>query len=735
MKIFPQRSTNLLLTVRLLIASTLGLSLVVSTFSTALAAPQTKSKPWVSTKLLDKALDQVSTQPIVADWASQTKQILASIAAADQSAQQRIAQISLLDQQVRSIDPLCQHIMQSSLAKNDRQLIFSQLQQLRYQFSRRTATWSVIAKLGDDNVGRSTRQESFHIELDGIDSQWANYLSLGQLQAAFAPLADDQKAKRIAARQTLARIYSASLTTDQANYLRTLFPDSDIQLLKSYASRKVDPSSIANRLELYEAQPSSRSGYLLNDVLQDLLWSNELAYQRAAEVIQLYYRNGNFRLTISEAFMNRLLPQLPTITEPVSETIQDADVYGQSRVSNRLKVDLLPDDNQIKIQIQTNGHVQSNTVAKTRAFRIMNQGQANFHVVKEISVSANGIDASQKAYSTSSAKQLLVGIQSKMDNVPLIGKIARRAAARKVREQSPETNQLFRRKVSLAAEARVEEEIAKQIESVRKAASEKLFEPLVRMGLEPTPLQLATTESAIEIRYRLAGPGQMAANTARPTSSGQSMVTTQLHQSLVNNAIARLGLNGESFSGQELAAHLQDVLGVNIKADSEDDQKDAQFKFAAFDPIRIDFKDSRINIVINLDSLQVGDKAKPIRRLSITASYAIEANGMQVRLIQDDTGTRVTSRGKRLRLGDRAVISTVMKMLFEPSYSVNALPKEFRDRPQAQSLRISRLVIDDGWLAVEMDDVLVAQTERTPVDNGRPESRLGENLRRMFKQR
>ena len=81
------------------------------------------------------------------------------------------------------------------------------------------------------------------------------------------------------------------------------------------------------------------------------------------------------------------------------------------------------------------------------------------------------------------------------------------------------------------------------------------------------------------------------------------------------------------------------------------------------------------------------------------------------------------------------MISTVMKMLFEPSYSVNALPKEFRDRPQAQSLRISRLVIDDGWLAVEMDDVLVAQTERTPVDNGRPESRLGENLRRMFKQR
>jgi len=202
---------------------------------------------------------------------------------------------------------------------------------------------------------------------------------------------------------------------------------------------------------------------------------------------------------------------------------------------------------------------------------------------------------------------------------------------------------------------------------------------------------------------------------------------------LINNAIARLGLKGESFSSEELADHLQKVLGVTTQAKTEGEQKEAQFKFAAHDPIRIDFEDNRVKIVINLDSLKVGDKAKPIRRLSITAAYAIQADGMQVQLIQDNEGTRVTSRGKRLRIGDRAVVSTVMKILFESTYSMNALPKQFRDRPQAQSLTISRLVIHDGWLGVEMDDFVVAQAE--PQPNEKPETRIGDNLRRLLDRR
>ena len=732
MKIFTQRSTNHIFTIRLL-ASIIGLSIVVLTFSTALAVPQTQSKPWVSTKLLNESLDQLAEQPPTAAWATETKQILEAATAGELTQQQRTAQLIRLDRQRHNISQVHLHISRSMLPESDRQQVWAQLQQLQYQLARRVTTWSALASLSDvDSSQPVPTQQPIHLKLQGVPAAWSKYLEFHDLREAFATQ-DNEKEKRSAARQTLARIYSPTLQPTQANYVQTLFSAEDIQLLKSHASRKVDPSSLANRLELYESQPSSRSGHLLNDVLQDLLWSDDPTYQQAAEVIQSHYRNANFRMTISQAFMNRLLPQLPTIAEPVSETIQGAKVSGRSRVSNELKVALIPDENQLNFEVQTNGHVQSDTVAKTKSFRIMNQGQANFQVYKQISVSANGIDASKKAYSTSNGKQLLVGIQSKVDNVPIFGKIARRVAAKKVREQSPESNQLFRRKVSQAAEARVEEEIAKGIQTVRQSANKNLLEPLIAMDLEPTPIQLATTESEIVIRYRLAGRDQLAANTARPASNSQSMVAFQLHQSLINNAIARLGLKGESFNNQELADHLQEVLGITNTAKPEGEQKEAQFKFAAHDPIRIDFEDNQIKIVINLDSLRVGGAAKPMRRLSITAAYAIQADGMQVRLTQDTTGTRVTSRGKRLRIGDRAVVSAVMKMLFESTYSINALPEQFRDRPQAQSLMISRLVIHDGWLGVEMDDLLIAQAEQQLDD--KPETRIGDNLRRFLERR
>ena len=727
MKIFAQRSTTATISV-LLIAGTIGLSIAASAFAHPLGAP----KPWVSTKLLTKSLDQFSELPITAGWANTTKQRIEAIAAGDQTPQQRIEHLKRLAQQHRSFGQIYQTVEQSSLPATDRGRTLAQLQQFNYQLARRIATWSAIVGLADSKVENTP--ESDHLRRIRVNRQWSRYLLLDDLAAAFVPSANDEKAKRLAARATLNRIYSPTLQATQANYLQSVFSTAEIQLLKSHASRNVDSSSIANRLELYESEASSRSGHLLNDVIQDLMWSDDPAYQHAAQVIDAHYRNANFRLTISEAFMNRLLPELPTIAEPVSETVQGARVSGRSRVTNQVNVALVPDNQQLNFQLQTRGHVQADTVARTKSFNIMNQGQANFQVYKQISVNANGIDTSQKAYATSSSNQFLVGISSKLDNVPLFGTIARKAAEKRVNAQSRENNQMFRRKVAQSAEIRVEEEITKQVEIVRQAANEKLLKPLVALDLEPTPMQLATTASEIVIRYRLAGGDQMAANTARPNINDQAMLGMQLHQSLLNNVIARLGLNGETFTSQELSEHMQKVLGVSPKAQPDSDQKDAIFKFAAFDPIRLNFEGNRVEIIINLDSLKVGKSANSIRRLSIKASYAIEADGMNVRLIQDEAGTRVTCRGKRLRLGDRAVISTVMKMLFEPSYTINALPKQFRNRPQAQSLVIARLVIHDGWLGVEMDDAAVlARLEQTPSNKSEP--RIGENFRRFFDRR
>ena len=145
----------------------------VSTFTTASAVPQKKSTRWVSTKLLDEALDQVSAQPTVAGWASKTKQILDVVASAELTTPERIVQISLLDQQRRRIELLYPRLANSVLAENDHRLILDQLQQLNHQLVRRTVTWSAIVNLQGE-ASQQPELQPVDFVLSGVGSEWSD---------------------------------------------------------------------------------------------------------------------------------------------------------------------------------------------------------------------------------------------------------------------------------------------------------------------------------------------------------------------------------------------------------------------------------------------------------------------------------------------------------------------------------------------------------------------------------
>lgn len=703
----------------------------------SVAAGVRTDKPWTSPSPLLDSLSALETLPIVAVWANETHAIIESIVQPNLNSQQRAERLERLKSQHQIITKLNRSIWQSDLPDRQRIEISARLLAFRYELTRRITTWNALLSLPLNPLSYedSKQRQLGLLDFSQLDPTWADYLLLDEFQKTFESAESTDKQKRKLARKVLARIYSPVLQPAQASYVKQLFEDDVIEFLKAHASRRVDASSLAMRLELYESQPTSRSGYLLNEVHQDLLWSDDPDYQQAARAIETHYRNANFRLTVSQRFVNRLLPELPTIAEPVSETVQGAKISGSSQTSNQLNVALVPDPNQLNFQIQTNGQVQADTVARTKAFRILNQGHASFLVTKQISVNRNGFDISHKPYSNSTAQQILIDVQSKLDNVPLFGYVARRAAEKKIREQTHQTNQLFRRKVARQAEIRVEQELVKQVKKVQAAATKNLLKPLVAMDLDPVPMQLATTDSEIVIRYRLAGRDQMAANTARPVGDADALIEFQLHQSLVNNAIARLGLNDETFTGPELAAHMEDVFGFPAKKNAGSPDQEVEFKFAKFDPIRLDFVDDRVNFVINLDSLKIGDSS-PLRRLSLTASYAVAVDGMNIKLTQDQAGTVaekvVKGKRKSLRLGERAKISTIMKVLFEDTYSVNALPKKFRNQPEASKLSISRLVATNGWLGVSFNEFRSASNASAPVSN---DQRIGSNLRRLLERR
>ena len=502
-----------------------------------------------------------------------------------------------------------------------------------------------------------------------------------------------------------------------------------LDFIKEQATDPVDIKNLLTRIDQYESLPSSFTGHYLNDQYQNLLWSGDPADQAVAAELNAHYRNANFRLAVSDRLLNRMIPRLPSIAMPVSENVQGARVSGQSHVTNEIRVSLVPDPNRLMLSLETAGHVQSDTVARTKTFRILNQGEARFQAFKRLAIGRDGIDSSQRPVLSSSANQYVVGVESDLDNLPILGWVARKLAVKKLKEKAPETDRLFREKVETSAESQIQKELETQLVKLRQYAYQNLMQPLLSMELEPEPLQMATTKNQIVMRYRLAGRDQMAANTARPRDSGASLLSFQLHQSSVNNAIARIGLNGKTFTVQELTEHLENVFGQPIgSADAEENQRQAEFGFAPFDPIRIDFKDDRVNITLNLRTLKIEEKGKTWKNISLTVAYQLVTDGMQISMVQDDLGTRI--KGKRLRVSDKAALSTVMKVVFKKQYAVNALPKGIKEKIGGPPLEVSQLVISNGWIGVSIDDGLPPIQQAESYSGQRPGS-----IRRLMNRR
>lgn len=704
-------------------------------------AQEKSAKPWPKPTALLEQLDQLSQDmPGLATWCKTTSQQAEVISDSTLDRQQRVNTLEQLQKQLQLLANANTNILRSNLKPEKIRFLSSEVVRMHYRISRRIEVWSLALQMPvreslNDPSNQVLQQAAYQrLNFDGLDPTWVDYLLLNEYRDAFESLKPDVANQRETARRILARVYSPALNPEQANYARNVIAPEVIEFLKSHASETVKSSDLLTRVEYYESDASGRFSKALSDSYQNLLWSDDLQDQQMAATLHAHYRNANFRMTVSEAFMKRLVPKLPAMAQPVSETVKGALVSGNSQIFSEVDVHLVPDPERLNFNLQTQGQVLSDTMARVKSVRIFNQGMAWYNINKPITVDRNGIDASQKAFSSTKVQQVLVDIQSNMDNVPLVGNLVRRITENRVREETPESNQIFRRKVAREAEERVEEILQEQIAKVEASADKSLKQPLFALDLDPEPVQLATTANQIIMRYRLAGRDQMAANTARPQEVEGSLISFQVHQSLMNNVIERLGLNGNTFEQDELEAHFKKVLGdtpggTSAQLGDADDKRErryAKFEFAKYDPVRIKFVEDRVNVVLNLKKLYLKKGSnRALKNIRMTASYKLATNGLFVRLIQDDSGTLIQGTRKRLRLGEKATVSTVMKILFQKQYDFNALPEQFRDLEQAQSLAISDLILSDGWLGVSLSD----QVKPTPRMIDRLPQRFG-NLRK-----
>ena len=676
-----------------------------------------KKQGWVAPLSIQSQLKTLSAVPATQVWAGEVQRLIALLLEEPAVSSSGSAAILMqLEAKIEELDLIAANIHQQFVGLPVADALSSQLSRLRYDLAKRTTIWRTIQKLptanGRSNVVKLASSE--RLSLDYLNPDWQKYLQVKPLQEEFLSLNPDAAAQKKASRLTLARMASPSLSDAQRRYLNDTVAASVVTRLKQAAAGEVDPYKLLKAIEWNEQNPSGVATHYINDQFQNLMWSPDADRQAAATQLQAHYRNANVRLAVSQKMLNRLIPDSPAVNAPVREQVMGADVRGYSQIRNRLSVKLVDDPSRIALQLQTLGEVDSDTVAKRSGFEVRNEGMAKFQAFKKLTLDRMGRFSSDKPVASAQAKQRLIGMRSKLDPFPVVNWVARRLAEKKVAQHSPEATMLLERKIRQSAMHQLQQGVESQVAQMKAYLKVNLLEPLVSLDLNPEALQMATTKERIVMRYRLAGIDQMASDSPRPADSNYDYLSLQFHQSLLNNAIERIEIQSQTFTPESLVQHLAEVIGFSPDNAKNDAKHEAQFVFANYDAIRVDFVEGKVRIELNLKSLRVG-KGKTWRNITISSTYVPTVAGSQIHLAQEGM---IGVKGKKFRIGDQIAVRAIFKLVLPDRYQFDTIPQPLASRLNGYALVISDLNIADGWVGVTYDEIPVGYPEypqETPV--------------------
>lgn len=682
---------------------------------------------WPLPETLFGELDHLEQFEMTGAWAKAARNAFQRLNEMELTDPQSAAWLEHCRKLANQLNEFSDGLSQSNPAYRDSSVYMTQV---AYHMTRRIDIWLQVHRVAAQNVaekpgftGRVIAEQianrSREIQFESIDPTWQEYLMLEQAQEIFSDPDANALKYRAIAQKILSRATSGSLTSEQVTYAQNVIGNDLGEVLRGVASGQVNLGQFLIDLERHETKPSSGSRARLNSHFQNYYWSRDKDIQGIANRIDDHYRNANLRLEFSQQLINSMIPnQAMTYNEPVSDRILGAAVRGQSRVTNQISVELVPDPQHLSFRLHSNGRILSRTLAHAQGFTFSNLGNGLINASKVIAIGENGVSTTPTNVRASSQDRLL-GVEGQMDGVPLLGGIARKLAVQQKQAQGFQAKQIIESKMRSEFRTRIDQEIYTRVDNARQWFQTNVLNPLHAMELEPSVVQLQTTNEAAIVRYRLASLDQNAADTPRPHSQPGSVASFQMHRSAANNIINRIHINGKEFTPQQFMDHLNMLLGrTDLAVPPEQNKDDVTFRFASSDAIQLNFQDGKLEIMLRIRKLQIGKRLR-WKNLVVNARYSPVAAGQNIQLTFDeDFGLRV--RGDRLKFGDQLTVRTIFSSLFKPDFQFDLLPAEIANHQAAQNLNVSELVLSNGWLGVSFNQSITQPATESLSRSTRP---------------
>lgn len=357
---------------------------------------------------------------------------------------------------------------------------------------------------------------------------------------------------------------------------------------------------------------------------------------RLSNVLQRYVFNYNVRVIASEEFLNRLLADARTENGRVVDNVLGANVSGNQTTSTRVGVDLLPSGRTARFDLTLNGNIVSNTVGVTSEASVYTQGNHQFLARKEINF--DGVKfVTSPASITVNPHNTTTGINVNVGG--LFSGIAQNIANQEVEARRGAAEAIAAQRIRENVLPKFNAEVDKNFAEAGGKLEAEVFSGLKATGLYPDSYLYSTTDTTLKLNTRLMAPTELGADLPATPAVAERGATLLMHETAVNNAIDRMELAGQTLTEPQLREKMEKFLSkalnkpVKLEAPpkpagdaADEDSGPSTIMFAAADPIRVQFENGELTLVIRAGFKQEGKDDIPTREISVPITFEVKDN-------------------------------------------------------------------------------------------------------------
>lgn len=417
---------------------------------------------------------------------------------------------------------------------------------------------------------------------------------------------------------------------------------------------------------------------------------------------------ANFRFSVGESFLNRIVAQERIQPGPVRDNILGAQVTGRQTTVSRLRVDLLPSNEQARISLVLNGDVQTLTTGVTPQAMIDTAGQQQFSAMKDVYFDGEKFSTRHATVYIRANNQTL-GATTAFSGT-MFGGIADRIAYRAAERQKAAGEAVARDRLAERLFPTFDGEVDEKL-----AQANRQLEPIRRwldtIKLLPSTQSVWTTDT--QLYYEGFVGDDKAPSTMAPVDmvDGDNGLRLSIHEGLVNTFISRTGLKGLKTTDKKLRELENTFLSTAGQAVPADDNPNGlvppggtesivtDIEFDEVDPLTVRYERDQVVVTIKAQFKPAGQALVP--PMVVTIPYQTQITGNKIRLA---AGTpRVVAQNRP----DPDAPQTIIEKAIQKVIEADLIPLEF-DRTLPAFLwkgagpapRIASVKSDNGWLTI-----------------------------------